>query len=53
LIDSEDIRIENFNRNADESWTLREYKSLDDHLVIEAIEESILLSEIYFEVFDL
>jgi Uma2 family endonuclease len=53
LIDSEDIRIENFNRNADESWTLREYKSLDDQLVIEAIEESILLSDIYFEVFDL
>ena len=52
LIDSEQIRVENFNRNADNSWILREYKSLEDTLMIEALDEVLLLSDIYFEVFD-
>lgn len=52
LIDSQHIRIENFYRNEDDSWILREYKSLDDELLIEAINESLVLSDIYFEVFD-
>jgi Uma2 family endonuclease len=52
LIDSEAISVETLTRNADQSWTFREYRSLDDRFFIETIQEEIVLSDIYFEVFE-
>ena len=51
LIDSETVSIETLTRNDDRSWTFREYKSLTDNFNIETIGESLLVSELYFEVF--
>ena len=52
LIDSEALRVETLTRNDDNSWTFKEYKSMDDIFMIEAIKEDMLLAAIYFEVFD-
>lgn len=47
LIDSEKISIEKFSKNNDNSWTLTEYKNLDDVFYIKAIEVSIALTDVY------
>jgi Uma2 family endonuclease len=52
LIDSEAVRVETLTRNDDNSWTFREYKSMDDCFMIETVKENMLLAEIYFEVIE-
>lgn len=50
LVDSESIHIEIFRLNESGHWELEEYNSLSDTIVIKAIDETILLSEIYDSV---
>ena len=47
MVDSENIHIEVFRLNANRHWELEEYKDLTEKLAIKAIDESILVSEIY------
>ncbi len=49
LIDSQEIRIEKYKRNKDDSWLLTEYKSLEDQFIIETIQEEFGLEEIYLD----
>ena len=50
LIDSEAIQIEAFAINAGGNWELREFKSIEDTLVMPAIQVSISLTDIYESV---
>ncbi|MGN6532946.1 MAG: Uma2 family endonuclease [Ginsengibacter sp.] len=50
LVDSVSIHIEVFRLNESRHWELEEYNALSDTLLIKAINESILLSEIYDRV---
>ncbi len=50
LIDSEHVHVEAFRLNATHRWELEEYNSPDDLLHIKAINEVILIAEIYDEV---
>lgn len=52
LIDSENVAVEKMSRNADSSWTLRDFGSIDDSFTIASIDVTLALSDIYFEVFD-
>jgi Uma2 family endonuclease len=47
LIDSENIGVEMFSKNDDNSWTLTEYKNLEDIFHIKAIEVSLALTDVY------
>lgn len=47
LVDSESIHIETFRLNENGHWELEEYNSLSDAVIIKAINETIVLSEIY------
>ncbi|MET4082721.1 Uma2 family endonuclease [Pedobacter sp. UYP30] len=47
LIDSESIHIEIFRLNENNHWELQEYNSLNETVIIKAIDETITLSEIY------
>jgi Uma2 family endonuclease len=47
LIDSESIHIEVFRLNESNHWELEEYDLIEDELYIKAIDEKILISEIY------
>jgi Uma2 family endonuclease len=47
LVDSESIHIEVFRLNENKHWELEEYNSTEAPLYIKAINESILISEIY------
>ena len=47
LVDSESIHIEKFRLNENGHWELEEYNSLSDAVIIKAINETIVLSEIY------
>lgn len=47
LVDSESIHIEVFRLNEKNHWELEEYDSFSDQIPIKAIQENILLSEIY------
>ena len=47
LADSESIHIEVFRLNEYGHWELEEYNSLSDAVIIKAIDETIVLSEIY------
>jgi Uma2 family endonuclease len=50
LVDSESIHIEIFRLNENDHWELEEYSSLANALIIKAIGETLLLSEIYDNV---
>jgi Uma2 family endonuclease len=50
LIDSTSVRVETMTRNDDDSWTLRDFRSMDDSFAIQTIEEEMLLSDIYLDV---
>jgi Uma2 family endonuclease len=50
LIDSTSVRVEKYKRNDDNSWLLREYKTIDDVYTIDSIGIELLLSEIYVDV---
>jgi Uma2 family endonuclease len=47
LIDSESIHIEVFRLNENNHWELEEYDSMEDILQVKAIDENILIAEIY------
>jgi Uma2 family endonuclease len=47
LVDSESIHVEVFRLNANGHWELEEYNSLSDAIIIKAIDETVVLSEIY------
>ncbi len=47
LADSESIHIEVFRLNETNHWELEEYNSITDFLQVKAVNESILISEIY------
>jgi Uma2 family endonuclease len=47
LIDSESIHIEVFRLNENNHWELEEYDSMEDILHVKAIDENILIAEIY------
>lgn len=51
LIDSDTISVETLTKNADQSWTFREYRSLDNRFSIESIQEELLLADLYLDVF--
>ena len=50
LVDSESVHIETFRLNENSHWELEEYSSLADALIIKAINEGVLLFEIYDNV---
>ena len=50
LADSESIHIEAFRLNANNHWELEEYNSVEEELYIKAIDEKILIGEIYLGV---
>ncbi len=47
LVDSESIHIEIFRLNENGHWELEEYNSLTDTAIIKAIDETVVLSDIY------
>lgn len=47
LVDSESVHIEAFRLNATNHWELEEYNGINDLLEIKAINEAVLISEIY------
>lgn len=50
LVDTEKIYVEKHIRNADNSWTLTDYRSLEDDFYISTIDEQFLLKDIYERV---
>jgi Uma2 family endonuclease len=50
LVDSESIHIEVFRINEKNHWELEEYNNVNESLQIKAINENILISEIYEDV---
>jgi Uma2 family endonuclease len=47
LIDSESLHIEAFRLNKNNHWELEEYNNANNYLEIKAIDESVLIAEIY------
>jgi Uma2 family endonuclease len=47
LIDSESLHIEVFRLNEKNHWELEEYNDAENYLQIKAINENILIAEIY------
>jgi len=52
LVDSEAINIESYTKNDNQTWTLNEYKNVNDIFTITAIDYKISLEEIYLNVFE-
>jgi Uma2 family endonuclease len=50
LIDSMSVRVEHYHRNEDSSWTLKDYRIIDDTLNIETIAADLQLSDVYADV---
>ena len=50
LVDSESIHIEVFRLNEKNHWELEEYNNMNESLAIKAVNESVLISEIYENV---
>jgi Uma2 family endonuclease len=50
LVDSESIHIEVFRLNEKNHWELEEYNNINESFTIKAINESVLISEIYENV---
>lgn len=47
LVNSTRVHVEFYQRNADLSWTLTEYKSQTDHFELKTIQKTMSLTEIY------
>jgi len=47
LVDSESLHIEIFRLNESNHWELEEYNDANNYLEIKAINENILIAEIY------
>jgi Uma2 family endonuclease len=52
LIDSLSVRVEHYSKNQDDSWTLKDYRTIEDKLNIETIAEDLLLADVYADVFE-
>ena len=52
LIDSQSVRVEKYCKNSDGSWTLRDYKDIEDTFIIESIGEDMSLADFYLSAFD-
>ena len=50
LIDSEQVVVEKFYRNDDNSWLLTEYKTLESSFSINSVDLELKLSDIYYDV---
>ena len=50
LIDSTTISVEHFEKQADNSWRLTEFKQLSDSFVISTIGLPLLLKDVYEDV---
>ena len=50
LIDSENLIVEKFTRNADNTWLLTEYRTIESNFEIPSIGVKLLLSDIYEDV---
>ena len=50
LIDSEQVVVEKFYRNDDNSWLLTEYKTLESSFSINTVDLELKLSDIYYDV---
>ncbi len=50
LIDSEKIMVEKFIRNADNSWQLTEYKSIEQSFWINSVDIELQLQDVYEDV---
>jgi Uma2 family endonuclease len=50
LVDQDQIRIEQYTRQADGTWMFRDYQKQEDELSVESIEVSIPLARIYENV---
>jgi Uma2 family endonuclease len=47
LINSTKMHVEHYQRNTEQSWTLTEYKSLEDSFELKTISKPMILAEIY------
>jgi Uma2 family endonuclease len=47
LVDTQKIHIENYVRNADNTWQLTDYKVISDNLIITAVNISVSIADIY------
>lgn len=50
LIDSMSVRVEHYYKNDDGSWTLKDYRTIDDKIHIQTIAAELLLSDVYTDV---
>ena len=50
LVDQDQVRIERYSRQPDNTWTLRDYQSLQEELNIESVGVALPLSRIYDRV---
>ena len=50
LIDSEQIKVDKFYRNEDNSWLLTEYKTIESSFLVTTVDVKLLLADIYFDV---
>jgi Uma2 family endonuclease len=50
LVDQDQVRIEQYSRETDNTWTLHDHEKLEDELKIASIGVSLLLSRIYDRV---
>jgi Uma2 family endonuclease len=50
LVDQNQVRIEQYARQSDQSWTFRDYQSLDDELRLESIGVTLPVRGIYHRV---
>jgi Uma2 family endonuclease len=51
LIDSEQIFVERYNKNLDNTWTLEDIKDIHQSFSITSINETLALQDIYVDVF--
>jgi Uma2 family endonuclease len=47
LVDTQKIHIENYVRNADNTWQLTDYNAISDNLIITAVNISVSIADIY------
>jgi Uma2 family endonuclease len=47
LVDIQKIHIENYVRNADNTWQLTDYNAISDNLIITAVNISVSIADIY------
>ena len=50
LIDSMSVRVEHYYKNDDASWTLKDFRTLDDKINIETITADLFLTDVYADV---